>query len=170
MQKLLLLLAICFTFTANISAQSKHIKLSNTDSDKKANNAVTTETLLKAYLDRSAFKQKILSENMAHVNTPNYKANDVADVRDVNELVNGSSKVNRLKLLRTNSKHIISKNSSASKFESHKLKDSYEVKPNGNNVSIAQQMQKISKNQQDYSLALKAYSSAFGLAAAAIGK
>jgi flagellar basal-body rod protein FlgB len=71
----------------------------------------------------------------------------------------------------TSSKHINSKRSSVSgKFSSHKLKDPYEVKPNGNNVSIAQQMLKLSQNQQDYNAALKSYSATNNLLSSVIGK
>lgn len=66
--------------------------------------------------------------------------------------------------------HLQGSNKSTEHFSKEKLKDPYEIKPNGNNVSIAQQMTKLSQNQQDYNAGLKAYSTMNALVSAVIGK
>ncbi len=130
----------------------------------------TTNQLLKAYLERSAFKHKVLSQNMANVNTPGYKANDVIEVADYDDLMDNSAKIRRVSISRTSSKHLFGTHGSESKIATEKLKNPYEIKPNGNNVSIAQQMTKLSQNQQDYNAAVKAYSTTNSLFSTILGK
>jgi flagellar basal-body rod protein FlgB len=100
---------------------------------------------MKSYLELTAFKHKVLSENLANVNTPGYKAEDVHAPKDYSDLTEKGKSNRVLKLVRTSDNHIADTKRSNGKLSSHKLKDPYEVKPNGNNVSLAQQMTKLSQ-------------------------
>ena len=132
--------------------------------------AYTTNQLLKAYLERSSFKHKVLAQNMANVNTPGYKADEVPEVADYDDLMDNAATVRRVSIARTSSRHLPGSHGDDGKIATEKLKNPYEIKPNGNNVSIAQQMTKLSQNQQDYNAAVKAYSSTNSLFSTVLGK
>lgn len=158
---------ICMALPAN-AGKNKHLNLYSPEV--REMKAASTNDLLKAYLDRSSFRHKTLSENMANVNTPKYKANEVPEVEGYDDLLGKGKKVRKLSMARTNQKHIIGKDGQDGHFVSEKLKDPYEIKPNGNNVSVAQQMTKLSQNQQDYNAAVKSYATTNGLVSAVLGK
>jgi flagellar basal-body rod protein FlgB len=130
----------------------------------------STNQLLKSYLDLVSFRHKVLSENIANLNTPGYKANEVGMPKKFADLVHAEVKHKKITLSTTSEKHLKGKSETQGSFASHKLKDPYEVKLNGNNVSIAQQMSKLSQNNTNYETALKAYQSGHNLMAAVHGK
>lgn len=131
-------------------------------------NKPTTQQLLNSYLELTALRHKILSENVANLNTPNYKANEVEMPKDCNALTEGN-RYRNVTLKITSNKHIQNLRNQ-SKFVIDKLKDPYEIKPNGNNVSLPQQMTKLSQNQISYDATLKAHSALNGLIPAVLGK
>lgn len=130
----------------------------------------TTNELFKAALERSSFRHKTLSENMANVNTPNYKAKEVADAVEYEDLVGEGRTIRKVRMKRTSRRHIVGKNNESGRFQSEKLKDPFEIKPNGNNVSTVQQMTKLSQNQQDYNAAVKSYATTNALISAVLGR
>lgn len=116
----------------------------------------TTNDLLSSHLNLVSFRHKILSENIANLNTPGYKADEVAMPTTLEELEVGSNKGHKKIALKiTSQRHMPGHYSSNSKFASHKLKDPLEIKKNGNNVSLAQQVNKVSQNQTAYDTGLK---------------
>jgi flagellar basal-body rod protein FlgB len=168
-KKTLFFCAFCIlTMSCNVYG-ANHIAMKKSDNSDNGKNTTTNE-LMKSYLELTAFKHKILSENLANVNTPGYKAEDVDSPKDYSDLT-GKGRSNRaLKLVITSDNHIADTKRSSGKLSSHKLKDPYEVKPNGNNVSLAQQMTKLSQNQQDYNAAVKGYAVMNSLVSAVLGK
>ena len=139
--------------------------------DRKDKKPATTNELIHSYLDLASFRHKVLSQNIANLNTPGYKADEV----DIPKTINGLADRQKLKrksisLATTSSKHMVGRNHSNNKFATQKLKDPYEIKPNGNNVSLAQQITKISQNQTGYDTAIKAYSSNNSLISTVLGK
>lgn len=180
MQKLRFFLIVCalligsnLLFGHSVSAANKrHLPLNPPDTAKKNRNPNTND-LLKSYLEFSAFRHKVLSENIANINTPNYKAEDVSVPQKYEDLVSAKAGASdRVFLATTNNHHIAGSATSSkkSRFTSRKIKDPYEIKPNGNNVSLAQQMTKLSRNQSDYNTAVKSYSTTNALISAVLGK
>lgn len=165
---LMLFLVTTYTFQVNAAVKAKRIKLTSPE-DREFKNYTTNE-LFAAYLERSAFRHKVLSENMANVNTPGYKADEVAEAQDYEDLVGDSNSSTNFGMKRTNKLHLSSKRKSSDKITRKKLKNPYEIKPNGNNVSIAQQMTKLSQNQQDYNAVLKSYATTNAMISAVLGK
>lgn len=150
---------ILFSSSVLASAPTKGVK------DKKS-----TNDLLKDYLDLASFRHRVLSENVANVNTPGYKANEVEMPKKVSDLAQVQTRYRKIPLVMTSMRHIRGKDEGGGRFAAHKLKDPYEVKLNGNNVSMAQQMSKLSQNNSSYNTALKAYQSNYGLIDAVNGK
>ncbi len=168
-KKTLFFCAFCIlTMSCNVYGAS-HIAIKKSNNSDDGKNTTTNE-LMKSYLELTAFKHKVLSENLANVNTPGYKAQDVHAPKDYSDLTEKGKSNRVLKLVRTSDNHIADTKRSNGKLSSHKLKDPYEVKPNGNNVSLAQQMTKLSQNQQDYNAAVKGYAVMNSLVSAVLGK
>ncbi len=169
MQRLFIIFIAITTLFANAAyGNSKHIPLTKTS--ERANRKHKTNDLFKSYLELSAFKNKILAENLANANTPGYKANDVTMPDDYENLT-GKGKTHRtIRMAKTSGKHLGGSKSSNGTFSSHKLQDPYETKKNGNNVSINQQVTKLSQNKNDYAAALKAYATTNSLYSAVLGK
>jgi flagellar basal-body rod protein FlgB len=169
MKKKLFFCAFCIlTMICNVYG-ANHIAMKKSDNSDDEKNT-TTNDLMKSYLELTAFKHKVLSENIANINTPGYKAEDVDNPKDYSDLSEKGRSNRVLKLARTSDNHIADTKRSSGKLSSHKLKDPYEVKPNGNNVSLAQQMTKLSQNQQDYNAAVKGYAVMNSLVSAVLGK
>lgn len=166
----MLMVLIISSLTVDVLAtqKAKRIKLSKADS-KEAKDFSTNE-LLAAYLERGAFRHKVLSENMANVNTPGYKADDVPEAEDFEDLVGDRRNPTNFGLTKTNRFHLEGKRTVSDRRLRKKLHNPYEIKPNGNNVSIAQQMTKLSQNQQDYNAGLKSYATTNALISAVLGK
>lgn len=131
----------------------------------------TSQDLLRSHLDLVSFRHKILSENLANLNTPGYKANEVKMPSTIEELASGNNKGQKKIALKTTSKrHMTGRYSTDSNHVSHKLKDPLEVKQNGNNVSLAQQVNKLSQNQSAYDTGLKISASTNSLISTILGK
>jgi flagellar basal-body rod protein FlgB len=87
-------------------------------------------------------KQKVISSNIANINTPNYKTKDLIFE---NEL---KSADNMIQMKQTNFKHISSLNNSVSNINP-KLTEvkGLEEQNDGNNVNLDSQMSEMSKNK-----------------------
>ena len=105
------------------------------------------KSLLFDQLSYRANKQKIISSNIANINTPGYKTKELIFQNEL-EKVNK----NDLKLKVTNAKHIA--------FDSLNIKqmgpllrevDGLEEQNDGNNVNLDSQMGEMSKNQMIFS-------------------
>lgn len=168
MRLILIILVAFISISAEAKQSANHIPLykPNVREAKK----YRTNDLFKSYLELSAFRHKTLAQNVANVNTPGYKADEVAMPDDFNDLRGKGNVSKKITLARTSSKHIGGNKGADKKFSSHKLKDPYEVKKNGNNVSMAQQMSKISQNKNDYNVAVKGYATLNSLYGTVVGK
>jgi len=149
-------------------ANPGHIPLQKAPAKEMKN--ISTDEMMKSYLEMSSFRHQILSENVANANTPGYKANEVAAPSTYKELVVDSNSSKKVRMNVTSSNHLIGKNKERGKFSSQKLQNPYETKPNGNNVSLQQQMLLMAENKQDYNLALKNYASSNSLISTVLGK
>lgn len=168
MRVILIIIGLFFSVSAEAKQQSKHITLYKPDA--RESKRYRTNDLFKSYLELSAFRHKTLAQNVANVNTPGYKADEVDMPDDFSDLVEKGKASKKISLARTSSKHISGSKGSDKRFSSHKLKDPYEIKKNGNNVSMAQQMSKISQNKNDYNVAVKGYATLNSLYGTVVGK
>ena len=88
-------------------------------------------------------RQKVITSNIANINTPNYKTKELVFENELS-----SSISNNLQLKATNSRHISNFNSS-SLNSNPKLIDvkNLEEQNDGNNVNLDTQMSEMSKNK-----------------------
>ena len=147
---------------------AKHIGL--TGQEVKKNRDHKTNDLYKSFLEQSAYRNEVLAQNLANVNTPGYKADEVYMPNNFNDLSGNSGASKAVTMANTSPKHITKHKENQGKFRKSKLKDPDEIKKNGNNVSLRQQMTKLSQNKTDYTAAVKGYATINSLFSAVIGK
>ncbi len=103
-----------------------------------------TISLLENALNYSSTKQKIISQNIANVDTPNYKAKEVSFKTELDHAVDQSFSTNR-----TDHRHfVLNKPVDASSSIINQKLVSYNE--NGNSVDIDREMSDLAKNQIYY--------------------
>jgi flagellar basal-body rod protein FlgB len=110
-------------------------------------------------------RQRVLSDNVANADTPNYRPRDLAplDFTKPRPATEGS-----VPLVRTNPLHLAGP-APASSFAADR-KPAYEVRPAGNAVNLEDQMLKVAANQMDYQAVTTLYSRSLGLIKTALGR
>jgi flagellar basal-body rod protein FlgB len=108
-------------------------------------------------------RQRVLAENVANADTPNYRARDLAPPNFENALQTAS-----LSLDRTNPGHLGGASGTGSQFAEDKPR--YEVRPRGTSVSHEDEMLKLAGNQMDYDAVTSLYTHSLALIKTAIGR
>jgi flagellar basal-body rod protein FlgB len=108
---------------------------------------------LEQAINQSTTKQKVISNNIANVDTPNYKSQDVRFNQSFN------NELQKLSANKTNNKHI-DFGTTGNGFQILTRKNS-NYQHNGNNVDIDQEMTEIAKNQIQYNALIDRLSSKF---------
>jgi flagellar basal-body rod protein FlgB len=112
-------------------------------------------------------RQRVLSENVANSDTPNFKPRDLVEPKlDRTGGVTGS--VGALAMMRTSGSHIGT--SAGGPTFAQDGKGGFQTRPAGNAVNLEDQMLKVSANQMDYAAATSLYSKSLHLLKTAIGK
>jgi flagellar basal-body rod protein FlgB len=107
-------------------------------------------------------RQRVLAENVANADTPNYRARDLAPPNFERALQTAS-----LTMTRTDPGHIAAVGGSqfAEDTSLH-----YEVRPRGNAVTHEEEMLKLAGNQMDYDAVTSLYTHSLALIKTAIGR
>ena len=109
-------------------------------------------------------RQKVLAENVANADTPNFRTRDLKPL-DFGSQVQAAGQV---RVASTNPAHITG-SAGTSAFETGG-NSKYDVKPAGNAVNLKDEMMKVAANQMDYQAATSLYSRSMGLFRTALGK
>ena len=115
-------------------------------------------------------RQDTLTQNVANADTPGYVAHDLKAL-DFSEQLRHSTGPAQMasQLAVTDPRHIAVKSSiSTDDFEDTEVRDS-EASPNGNSVSLEQEMIKVSDTQAQFQAATNLYAKAMTLMKTAIG-
>ena len=89
-------------------------------------------------------RQKVISSNIANINTPGYKTKELVFEDELNYSITNNS----LQLKATNSKHMTNINSSLANSNPKLMEvDNLEEQNDGNNVNLDTQMGEMSKNK-----------------------
>jgi len=128
---------------------------------------------LKSKLKWHQARQTVLAQNIANANTPNYQPRDLKRV-DFSTMIPGNSSGSMgISAMKTNAGHLsmgtFSIGGSVNGFKAEKSID-WETTPNGNAVSLEDQMIKVTENQMEYQAATTLYSRSLGLLRLAVGK
>jgi flagellar basal-body rod protein FlgB len=113
-------------------------------------------------------RQRVLSENVANSDTPNFKPRDLVEPKfDKTGATAGS--MGALAMMRTSSSHIAPASGGADSFDQNR-RAGFETRPAGNAVNLEDEMMKSSANQMDYAAVTSLYSKSLHLLKTAIGK
>jgi flagellar basal-body rod protein FlgB len=110
-------------------------------------------------------RQRVLAENVANADTPNYHARDLAPPNFENALRRTAS----VALATTEPNHIGGIGGTGSQFDEDNNRH-YEVRPRGNAVSHEDEMLKLAGNQMDYDAVTSIYTHSLNLIKTAVGK
>lgn len=113
-------------------------------------------------------RQSVLSQNVANADTPGYVARDLKPL-DFSQELQSANMMKAASLTITNPRHIAVKPSSDSDFSATDTPD-VEANPNGNTVSLEQEMIKVSDTQMQFQAAANLYGKAMSLMKTAIGQ
>jgi flagellar basal-body rod protein FlgB len=115
-------------------------------------------------------RQDMLTQNVANADTPGYVAHDLKPV-DFSQAMRsaGSPMKSAGQMMVTDPRHIAVTPASAGDFEDMKVNDS-EASPNGNSVSLEQEMIKVSDTQAQFQAATNLYAKAMTMMKTAIGQ
>lgn len=108
-------------------------------------------------------RQRVLAENVANADTPNFRPKDLAPLRFDRPAIAGVA------LQRTDAGHVTASVASGSAFRAAAMA-SQEVRPSGNAVSLEDEMLKVATNQMDYQAVTTLYSRSLALIKTAVGR
>jgi flagellar basal-body rod protein FlgB len=127
-------------------------------------------SMLRMRMDWSQVRQKVLAENVANSDTPEYHARDLAPLKFQDPAqVSSSSQVTNVALAVTESGHMAGFGGESPDFPTQN-KTGYEVRPAGTAVSLEDEMMKVAANQMDYQTATAIYTRSLKLIKTALGK
>ena len=129
-------------------------------------------SMLRTRLQWSQARQRVLAENVANADTPNYRARDLAPPKfeaPAAAAAGTAAPLTSVSLARTEDGHIAGIGQGDSPFRSERSAG-YEVRPTGNAVNLEQEMMKVAANQMDYQAVAALYSRSLGLLKIALGK
>jgi len=121
-------------------------------------------SMLRTRMQWHQVRQRVLAENVANADTPNYRARDIAPP-DFERTLQATA---GLTLARTDPGHQLSPASDGAQFSESTVK--YEVRPGGNAVSHEDEMMKVAANQMDFEAASSLYTHSLTLIKLAVGK
>jgi flagellar basal-body rod protein FlgB len=114
-------------------------------------------------------RQRVLADNVANASTPGYVGRDLK-TPDFFRMAVEMRQDQSVLPVATNAMHLPGRAlSTMGPFKDQKAAG-YEVTPDGNAVSLEQQMMKVTDNQMDYQVATSLYQRSLGLIKTAIGK
>jgi flagellar basal-body rod protein FlgB len=121
-------------------------------------------SMLRTRLQWHQERQRLLAENVANADTPNFRPRDLAPPN-----FDRAAPAPGLAMTRTAPTHLASLSSDSSRFEQDR-KGKFEVRPAGNAVNLEDEMMKVAANQMDFQAATSLYSRSMGLFRTALGK
>jgi flagellar basal-body rod protein FlgB len=113
-------------------------------------------------------RQRVLAENIANSDTPNFKPRDLVEPKF--DAQGGNASVGAtLAMMHTTSGQNLAGSGPASNFDQNRHAG-FQTRPAGNAVNLEDQMLKVSANQMDYAAATSLYSKSLHLLKMAVGK
>ncbi|WP_415182169.1 FlgB family protein [Phaeovulum sp.] len=118
--------------------------------------------MARAMASHAALRQNAISQNVANADTPGYAARDVANFADTYESANDE------KLKATRPSHLNSDTHFSAQITSRR--DAGAMSPNGNSVSLEEEMVKGVEVKQQHDLALAIYKSSMNILRTSLGR
>ncbi len=111
-------------------------------------------------------RQKVLSQNIANSDTPNYQAKDLKPQKFKDMLARPEE--TGVRLASTNASHI--ELEKKLDFQTNKNKNPYEVTPTGNGVVLEEQMMSLAETQIQYQMTTSLYKKHLSMLKTALGR
>lgn len=110
-------------------------------------------------------RQRVLAQNVAHADTPNYVARDLPE-QNFQQILRSTQ--DRLPMASTAGNHL--KGSPSSEGLARTSEAMFEASPTGNSVVLEEEMMKVAQTAADYELMANLYRKSVGLLKLAVGK
>ena len=125
--------------------------------------------MLAGHMRYMGARQKVLSRNIANIDTPNYQPHDLKKP-NFSAMVTRASGASSASLATTSSKHFTgSASNNAAIFAMEEIRKTHEISPTGNGVVLEEQMAKISETGGQYEMASSLYRKFGQMMRAALG-
>ena len=126
--------------------------------------------MLKQRMSWLSARQNVLAQNVANADTPGYTARDLKPV-NFQDILQGATTPSQFQggMLVTDPRHISLKPQGASDYNDFASPDGA-ANPNGNSVSLEQEMIRVSDTQAEYQAASNLYAKAIDMMKTAIGR
>ena len=121
-------------------------------------------SMLRARMQWHEDRQRVLSDNVANSDMPNYRPRDLTQLKFETSV---PPALTPLSLAQTDSGHIAGAVSASQFPEDQRV--GYDIRPAGNAVNLEDEMMKVAANQMDYQAATALYTRSLGLIKIAIG-
>ena len=112
-------------------------------------------------------RQSLLAENVANAETPGYKGRDLKAFGFTEHMANLSTA--RIETTTTQPTHISVQGTNADGFGNRQM-NNFEITPEGNGVTLEDEMMKVASNQLDYQTITAVYTRSLRLLKSALGK
>ena len=112
-------------------------------------------------------RQSLLAENVANAETPGYKGRDLKAGGFADHMANLSTA--RIETTATQPMHFAVQGNNSDGFGAQQL-NNFEVTPEGNGVTLEDEMMKVASNQMDYQTITAVYTRSLRLLKSALGK
>ena len=104
-------------------------------------------------MDWAAQRQKVLAQNISNADTPDYRPKDLKEI-NFKDVLKGEMDL-RVPVTRTDARHLKGTVPEAEPFRENGIRKTFEESPDGNQVVIEKQMQKVASTRTDYSTAVQ---------------
>ncbi len=118
-------------------------------------------------MDWAAQRQKVLAQNVSNADTPDYKPKDLKKL-DFKHMLR--DEIAPVKVARTSDMHAKGTIPEQDPFRSRTLMKSFEESPDGNEVILEEQMQKVGDTRSEYATAVQMMQSNLRMLKMALGK
>jgi flagellar basal-body rod protein FlgB len=125
-------------------------------------------SMLRTKMEYAQERQRVLAENVANADTPNYRARDLKAPTFPDPTEMAAATPPRIALAQTVGGHIGALGGGTT-FSTN-TKSGYEVRPTGTTVNMEDEMIKVADNNMDYQAATALYTRSLNLIKTALGK
>ena len=125
--------------------------------------------MLRTRLEWAQARQRVLAENVANADTPNFRPHDLVPPKFAAPTEVAASSVPPVTLVRTEAGHLAGFGMNDAGFRSTASGD-YNAQPTGNAVNLEQEMMKVAANTMDYQAVTALYTRSLNLLKTALGK
>lgn len=122
-------------------------------------------SMLRTRLEWAQSRQRVLADNVANADTPNFRPSDLAPLK----FDSASPAAQPVRLATTDSGHIPGLGDTGNEFRTERH-GQFDIRASGNGVNLEEQMMKVAANQMDYQAVSALYARSLNLLKTAIGK